>query len=202
MDVIIMENLEISRPRKRLTELLLQHSGEHDHTKLSTHRKVDVKSWDLLFNRTPLEIVASKTEESVAGLTVGVNRLTGSNLENPQIEETGIQETIPCGIVLKSIGYKSLPLAEELPFDQSRGIIRQKEGRVEGMPGNQVKDFSFFSYCLIINDLKLAYRCLLQRLGCQWTCRCNSVYTTKRPRRRTPNIGGPLKRRVQIRQFF
>ena len=95
----------------------------------------DGKSWDLVFNRTPLEIVAGSTDASVAGLTVSVNRLTGNSLENPQKEETSVRETIPCGIVLKSIGYKSLPLAEELPFDQSRGVIRQKEGRVEGMPG-------------------------------------------------------------------
>lgn len=109
----------------------MQHSGVHN----KNETLKNVKSWDLIFNRTPLEIVAGSTDASVTGLTVGINKLTGSNVENPQIEETGVRETIPCGIVLKSIGYKSLPLAEELPFDQSRGVIRQKEGRVEGMPG-------------------------------------------------------------------
>ena len=66
---------------------------------------------------------------------LGVNQLTGDDWDNPEIKDTGIRETMPCGMVLKSIGYKSLPLSAELPFDHAKGIIRQTEGRVEGMPG-------------------------------------------------------------------
>ncbi len=105
-------------------------SATREKTKKSTE-----KEWELNFHRTPIEIVGSQNENKVAGIVLGVNRLTGEDWENPEVEDTGVRETIPCGMVLKSIGYKSLPLSEELPFDHAKGIIRQREGRVEGMPG-------------------------------------------------------------------
>ena len=94
------------------------------------------RSWEMLFNRTPIEILATKgNKDTVSGLVVGLNRLEGDDLTEPKVVDTGVRETIPTGLILKSIGYKSLPLAEELPFDHARGIIRQTAGRVEGMPG-------------------------------------------------------------------
>lgn len=41
----------------------------------------------------------------------------------------GQLETIPCQLVLVSIGYRSLPV-EGAPFDAKRGVIPNKEGRV------------------------------------------------------------------------
>ena len=93
------------------------------------------KEWELIFHRTPIEIVGQQDENTVAGIVLGVNQLTGDDWDNPEIKDTGIRETMHCGMVLKSIGYKSLPLSAELPFDHAKGIIRQTEGRVEGMPG-------------------------------------------------------------------
>ena len=93
-------------------------------------------SWELLFNRNPLELVADQNSQKVGSVTVAVNRLiSDGDWVNPVVEDTGFRESLPCGLVLKSIGYKSVPLAEELPFDYTKGIIRQKQGRVEGLPG-------------------------------------------------------------------
>jgi ferredoxin--NADP+ reductase len=48
---------------------------------------------------------------------------------------------IECGLVLRSIGYRGQPLAG-IPFDESRGLIRNQDGRVvsdEGVcPGEYV----------------------------------------------------------------
>jgi len=118
------------RPRKRITELLLKAMGNNDQNKLK-----EGKQWQLLFNRTPLEICENPTTLSVSGIQVQINQLTGEDFENPTIEDSGAREMIPCGIVFKSIGYKSLPLAEELPFDYAKGVIMQTEGRVDGLPG-------------------------------------------------------------------
>lgn len=118
------------RPRRRITELMLQSADTKQ-----ADVKDSSKQWELIFHRTPLEIVKSENQRSVKGLVVGINRLKEDNWENPQIEDTGLRETIPCGMIIKSIGYKSLPLSDELPFDHIKGVIRQKEGRVEGMPG-------------------------------------------------------------------
>ena len=93
------------------------------------------KQWELLFCRTPTKITADDSG-NVSGIIFGLNRFEGTSLENPLVVSTGQEETIPCGIIVKSIGYKSMPLAEELPFDHVRGVIRQSEGRVDGMPGS------------------------------------------------------------------
>lgn len=121
---------ETSRPRRRITELMLQ-SADTKQPEVGDSSK----QWELIFNRTPIKIVKSENQENVESLEVGINRLTGDDWENPRIEDTGLRDTIPCGMILKSIGYKSMPLSDELPFDHAKGIIRQKEGRVEGMPG-------------------------------------------------------------------
>lgn len=119
--------VELNRPRKRISELMLRHSNFKSSEMFG-------KQWELLFFRTPKKITASDTNE-VNGIVFGLNRLEGNNLENPIVVDTGEEETTCCGILVKSIGYKSLPLAEELPFDHARGVIRQTEGRVDGMPG-------------------------------------------------------------------
>lgn len=46
---------------------------------------------------------------------------------------TGVFEDLPCGLVLRSIGYRSVPLPG-VPFDHERAVVRQQAGRVEGVP--------------------------------------------------------------------
>jgi ferredoxin--NADP+ reductase len=48
---------------------------------------------------------------------------------------TGDSETLPCGIVFRSVGYRGLPLPG-IPFDESSGTIPNDGGRVE--PGTYV----------------------------------------------------------------
>ena len=50
---------------------------------------------------------------------------------------TGATETIPVGLVFRSIGYRGVPLAG-LPFDGSRGVIPNVGGRVIGDDGEHV----------------------------------------------------------------
>jgi ferredoxin/flavodoxin---NADP+ reductase len=44
---------------------------------------------------------------------------------------TGRTETIPCGLVLRSVGYQGVALPG-VPFDERRGVIPNAAGRVEG----------------------------------------------------------------------
>jgi len=44
---------------------------------------------------------------------------------------TGETETIECGLVLRSVGYKGVPLPG-VPFDEGRGTIPNDRGRVAG----------------------------------------------------------------------
>jgi ferredoxin--NADP+ reductase len=76
--------------------------------------------------RSPVEIIEN-------GVRVALNTLHG-DAGDQKVLGTEQREEIPCGLVLKSIGYfgQALP---GLPFDEDRGIIPNHEGRVEGHPG-------------------------------------------------------------------
>jgi len=43
--------------------------------------------------------------------------------------------TIPCDLLITSVGYKGLPLSPSLPFDDSSGTLDHENGRVNGLTG-------------------------------------------------------------------
>jgi ferredoxin/flavodoxin---NADP+ reductase len=47
---------------------------------------------------------------------------------------TARNEVVPCGLVLRSVGYRGVVLPG-VPFDEGRGVIPNVEGRVVGEPG-------------------------------------------------------------------
>jgi ferredoxin--NADP+ reductase len=81
----------------------------------------------LRFLTSPIAIVGT---DRVEGVEVVRNELVE---ENGRIvaRPTGETETIPCGLVLRSVGYKGVPLPG-VPFDERSGTIPNDRGRVEG----------------------------------------------------------------------
>jgi ferredoxin--NADP+ reductase len=74
----------------------------------------------------------------VEGLRVERTRDAGDGT----VEGTGAFETLPVQLVVRSVGYRSVPVAR-LPFDEARGVVPNAAGRVtdaEGtvMPGHYV----------------------------------------------------------------
>jgi ferredoxin--NADP+ reductase len=78
----------------------------------------------LRFCRSPVEILGDGEHGPVTGLRVVRNRL-----EDGRAVPTGEEEVIPCGLVIRSIGYRGRPLPG-IPFDERRGLIRNAGGRV------------------------------------------------------------------------
>eukprot|EP00899_Mesostigma_viride_P001791 jgi/Mesvir1/11612/Mv00019-RA.2 len=85
------------------------------------------KLLDVHFFRTPLELFPANG--SCGDPIVGGARFEHSKLENGRLGKTGVFSDIPCQLVLKSVGYKSLPLPG-LPFDEDKGIIPNVRGHV------------------------------------------------------------------------
>lgn len=50
---------------------------------------------------------------------------------------TGEVEDVSCGLVISSIGYKSLPIDPSVPFDSSKAIVPNNLGRVQQAAGTQ-----------------------------------------------------------------
>ncbi len=84
---------------------------------------------ELRFLRSPLEILGEGEDGPVTGIRLAVNRLVTGDDGRVRAEATGEEEVIECGLVLRSIGYRGMPLAG-IPFDDARGLIRNVDGRV------------------------------------------------------------------------
>ena len=51
------------------------------------------------------------------------------------MESTSKTEIVECGLVLRSVGYKSIPVESGIPYDDKKGIIPNDGGRVTGEDG-------------------------------------------------------------------
>ncbi|WP_425423806.1 FAD-dependent oxidoreductase [Spirillospora albida] len=88
-------------------------------------RRIDVRFW-----RAPVEII-------------GTGRVEGLRLERTRLDEagrvtgTGEFETLPVGMVLRSVGYKSVAL-DGVPFDERACTVPNEAGRITGPDGAPV----------------------------------------------------------------
>ncbi|XP_062615360.1 NADPH:adrenodoxin oxidoreductase, mitochondrial-like isoform X1 [Saccostrea cucullata] len=132
-----VENLDqvikdLPRPRKRLTELLYKICMAPSDTDTRIWSQAS-REWELRFRLSPVEI--NQREGKVTGVQFCVNQLQGDDLINKKAVATSATEHIDCGLVFRSIGYKSVPIDPSLPFDTNKGIIPNKKGRVKDKPG-------------------------------------------------------------------
>lgn len=115
-------NLE--RPRRRLTELLckaadMTPSGDVDDS---------LRQFLLVFLRSPISFHPSPVvPHTVGSMKLAVNQLDGEQ----HAVQTGSTETVQCGLVLRSIGYRSTQADPDMPFDMKRGLVPNTSGVVE-----------------------------------------------------------------------
>jgi ferredoxin--NADP+ reductase len=81
----------------------------------------------LRFLRSPVAILGEEKVEAI--------ELVRNELVDGRAVPTGEHETIPCGIVFRSVGYRGVALPG-LPFDETTGTVPNDGGRVE--PGTYV----------------------------------------------------------------
>jgi ferredoxin--NADP+ reductase len=79
----------------------------------------------LRFLASPVEI---QGDGKVEKMIIGRNELVdeGGSL---RAKDSGEREEIECGLVLRSVGYRGIPI-EGVPFDEQRGLILNEGGRV------------------------------------------------------------------------
>lgn len=120
--------IEGARAKKRMDALLAEQAAA---TSNGTPRS---RQLFLRFLLSPRECIASSSNASAVGaFDFDVTALEGP-ADAQRAVPTGRTERISAGLVLKSIGYKSLPIAGA-PFDDARAVLRNDRGRVEGLPG-------------------------------------------------------------------
>jgi len=62
--------------------------------------------------------------------TVCCLKLEKTRVEDGKCIGTGMMETLPAGLVVPCIGYRSSPI-EGVPYDESRGVFVNEEGRID-----------------------------------------------------------------------
>ncbi|XP_068119302.1 NADPH:adrenodoxin oxidoreductase, mitochondrial isoform X2 [Hyperolius riggenbachi] len=125
---------DLPRPRKRLTELLIKSALKKHGENEVVQRTQSNREWGLRFLRSPLAVLPSEDGKRAAGIRLSITRLEG-NGETAVAVSTGEVEDLSCGLIVSSIGYRSIPISPRVPFLQKSGTIPNSMGRVQGVPG-------------------------------------------------------------------
>ncbi|VVB10689.1 unnamed protein product [Arabis nemorensis] len=120
------EEMKNSRARKRIYELLSKAAAAAG----TSEADPDQRELHFVFFRQPDQFLESDERRG---------QVSGVNLEKTILESvesgkqiavgTGEFEDLSCSMVLKAIGYKSVPI-NGLPFDHKKGIVPNVSGRV------------------------------------------------------------------------
>jgi ferredoxin--NADP+ reductase len=86
----------------------------------------------LRFRASPVEIVGE--EGRVKALRIERNKLVADGKGGVKSVGTGEFETLPVGLVLRSVGYRGIPVPG-VPFDEKSGRIANETGRVTAGAG-------------------------------------------------------------------
>jgi ferredoxin--NADP+ reductase len=106
---------------RKNVEILRQYAASGP--KNASHRIV------LRFLRSPVEILGEGEDGAVTGIRLVKNRIEPGPGGGLRAVGTGEEESIECGLVFRSIGYRGRPV-DDVPFDDRRGLIRNNGGRV------------------------------------------------------------------------
>ncbi len=81
---------------------------------------------------SPIEVVGR--DGRVCAVRVERNRLVAQDDGYQRAEGTGAVETLPCGMLIRSVGYRGAPVPG-VPFDERAGIVPNEGGRVVARAG-------------------------------------------------------------------
>lgn len=108
----IVANLQ--RPKKRITELMLKSLSENSSGE---------RCFKPRFFRSPLEFLGSF---KIEGVKLGINQLKDERaVLTEKTEECG------CQLCVTSIGYKSVQVDPDIPFNENMGTARNLQGKIE-----------------------------------------------------------------------
>ncbi|KAL3689133.1 hypothetical protein R1sor_015442 [Riccia sorocarpa] len=123
------EEMKKSRSHKRVYELLCKAAAAAS----SSSTTIPVvgsgsRQLQFVFYRSPVELLSSDSS-TLTGVRLEKTILSGDVKTGQRAVGTGEFEDLSCGLALKSIGYKSLPV-RDLPFDNRKGVVPNLRGRV------------------------------------------------------------------------
>jgi adrenodoxin-NADP+ reductase len=119
------------RTKKRMHELLGKVAESYG-TNSNAERQIELR-----FLASPVAFSEDPSRPGAVGsVRVEKTRLEG-DANSQRAVGTGEMEDIPCGLALRSIGYKSTPIDRAVPFDTKRHVVPNEHGRVMSSEGAQ-----------------------------------------------------------------
>lgn len=118
-----LEGLDAAARKK--TEYVQEHAKKGEG---SLERKVRLR-----FLVSPVEIIGENGR--VSAMRLEKNKLESDGKGGMKAVGTGVFETIKVGLVLRSVGYRGVPIPG-VPFDEKSGHIPHVSGRVVSAPGH------------------------------------------------------------------
>lgn len=118
---------QVPRQRKRLIELMCKTALEDPGEKETARRQAAQREWTLKFLHSPVEF-HTRTVQGIECLEAVKFEL--NSLDGDRAVGTGHMVSIPCGLAIKSVGYQSIRVDPDIPFDSNRGVIPNVFGRV------------------------------------------------------------------------
>ncbi|KAF5735046.1 NADPH:adrenodoxin oxidoreductase mitochondrial [Tripterygium wilfordii] len=119
------EELNNNRIQKRVYELLSKAASSGSSQPNPCQRELHF----VFFSKPDRFLESDDSSGHVAGVHLEKTVLEGVSPGKRIAVGTGQFEDRPCGMVLKSIGYKSVPV-DGLPFDHQKGVVPNIRGRV------------------------------------------------------------------------
>ncbi|CAB3979890.1 NADPH:adrenodoxin oxidoreductase, mitochondrial [Paramuricea clavata] len=123
--------LEIPRQKRRLFELLCNTALNSPDEDPETSKEFKLK-----FCRSPVEILSTDLGR-VSGIKFEINNLIETGDGAVRAERCGKMEILNCGLIFRSIGYRSVAIDNDIPFDDKNGVVscESNDGHVAGLPG-------------------------------------------------------------------
>lgn len=136
VNVTLKDLIRLPRHKRRLTELLLTISSNKETfaTNKPNNNKDGIECI-FKFLSKPLRIVADPATGRVCQLQLQktqYNSLDEFMDENARPTEIDDYEVINCGLIIRSIGFKSVAVHPSLPMDTQLGAIINNNGRIQG----------------------------------------------------------------------
>ena len=132
----VLEAASTDRARKRLVDLMKSLAGPPLDNPPAAPPPDEPCAIRLQFQRTPLAflpeggVAATEPGARLGAVLVGQTELQGEPAADQRVAlSQGDQYELPCSLALRSVGYRSSPIAGA-PFDTSRGVIPSEGSRV------------------------------------------------------------------------
>lgn len=130
-NVTLKEVVKLPRQRRRLIELMFN---------LSTNVKKDISKLDgveLIFKflSKPTKINVDSSTGSVRSLELQQTAFQSADdflEQDARPQDLDQHESIDCGLIIRSIGYKSVMIDKNLPVNRKLGAIMNTNGRIHG----------------------------------------------------------------------